>query len=86
MYISLIILILVIIILEQYPVFSNDIKLNSMEEDLLYSYLKTSADVRIFYEKLLQSNDIDDISRLHDVITQENIKQLDVEHKVRYIF
>ncbi|CAF1011390.1 unnamed protein product [Adineta ricciae] len=81
MYISLITLILVIITIERCPVFSNDIKLNSMEEDLLYSYLKTPANVRIFYEKLLQSNDIDDISRLHDVITQENIKQLDVEHK-----
>ncbi|UJR26498.1 hypothetical protein I4U23_007825 [Adineta vaga] len=73
--------IITIYILEQYTVLTNDIKLSQIEENLLYSQLNTQANIKVFYEKLLQSNDIDDITRLHDIITLNDTQQLNLEHK-----
>ena len=57
--------------------------LSQLEENLLYNHLQTSAHLNAFYKTLLESNGIDDVTRLHHTMTDEDIRQLHVEDKVR---
>jgi hypothetical protein len=56
--------------------------LTQIEENLLYLHLKTQSNLSLFYQKILESNDIDDFTRIHHIITQNDIQQLNLEHKV----
>ncbi|CAF3347643.1 unnamed protein product, partial [Rotaria sp. Silwood1] len=60
---------------------TNDINLIHTEENILYSHLKTPLDLNLFYQKLLESNEIDDITRIHRIITQDDIQQFNFENK-----
>ncbi|CAF0813565.1 unnamed protein product [Rotaria sordida] len=78
---DLIIIIIIICSFQFYSILTNDIKLIQIEENILYSHLKTSSDLNLFYQKLLESNDIDDITRIHRIITEDDIQQLNFENK-----
>ncbi|CAF3672080.1 unnamed protein product [Adineta steineri] len=70
-----------IFILEIHSVLTIDIQLSDIEQKLLYSHLQTSSDLKLYYEKILESNNIDDITRLDRPITQHDIQRGDFEHK-----
>ncbi|CAF1216935.1 unnamed protein product [Adineta steineri] len=70
-----------IFILEMHSVLTIDIRLSNIEQKLLYSHLQTSSDLKLYYEKILESNNIDDITRLDRPITQNDIQRGDFEHK-----
>ena len=67
---------------ELYSVLEINNKLIQIEQNLLYLHLKAPSDLNLFYEKLLESNDIDDRTRIQPTITQDNIRQQNFEHKV----
>ena len=75
-----------ILVIGQYSVLTTDIRLTQLEDNLLYARLNTQSDLRSYYAKLLQSNGIDDRTRLHHVITQDDLRQFDLEHKVEGSF
>ena len=79
---DLIIINVIICSFELYPVLAINNKLIQIEQNLLYLHLKAPSDLNLFYEKLLESNDIDDITRIQRMITQDDIGQQDFEHKV----
>ncbi len=64
-------------------IFTIDNQLIQIEENLLYAQLNTPANLNSFYRKLLESNDIDDFTRIQRIATQKDIQQLDLENKVR---
>lgn len=57
--------------------------LSHLEGNLLYNHLQTPADLNAFYKTLLESNGIEDVTRLHHTMTDEDIRQLPVADKVR---
>jgi len=79
---NLINIIIIICVFKGYSVLTDVTKLIQIEDNLLYSRLKTPSDINLFYQKLLESNGIDDITRIHRIITQDAVQQLDLEHKV----
>jgi hypothetical protein len=87
---NLVIIIIIICFFEFYSVLTIDNDLIRIEENILYSYLKTQSNFTLFYDKILQSNDIDDIKRIHRIITQDDIQkftddvvEFNLEHKVK---
>lgn len=82
MHSNLVNIIMILCAFEQYLVFTSDVKLLQMEENLLYSHLKTPADMDLYYQKLLDSNGIDDPTRLHRIVTEDDVRQLNLEQKV----
>jgi len=79
---DLVIIIILICLLQFYSVLTIDNELIEIEENLLYSQVKTKSNLNLFYQKILQSNDIDDITRIHRIITLNDIQKLNLEHKV----
>jgi hypothetical protein len=79
---NLVIIIIIICFFQLYSVLTIDNELIQIEENILYSHLKTSSQLSSVYQKLLESNDIDDITRIHRIVTQDDIQQLNFEHKV----
>ncbi len=75
-------LVIIICLLEFGSVLAIDSELIQKEENLLYSHLKTQTNLSLFYQKLLKSNDIDDITRIQHIATQDDIQQFNLEHKV----
>jgi ABC-type thiamine transport system ATPase subunit len=75
-------LVIIICLLEFGSVLAINSELIQKEENLLYSHLKTQTNLSLFYQKLLKSNDIDDITRIQRIITQNDIQQFNLEHKV----
>ncbi len=75
-------IIIIIYVFKGYSVLTDVAKLIQIEDNLLYSHLKTPSDINLFYQKLLASNGIDDITRIHRMITPDAIQQLDLEHEV----
>lgn len=73
----------IIIIVQIYSILTIDYELSGKEENILYEQLQTQSNLSLFYETILQSNDIDDITRIHRVITQDDIQQLNFEDKVK---
>jgi hypothetical protein len=65
-----------------HTVLTIDIELIEKEKNLFYSHLQTQSDLNLFYEKLLSSNGIDDIKTIQRAINQDDIRQLNLEHKV----
>jgi hypothetical protein len=79
---NLVIIIILIYFLQFYSVLTIDNELIEIEENLVYSKIKTKSKLNLFYQKILQSNDIDDITRIHRIITLKDIQKLNLEHKV----
>lgn len=52
----------IIILVDVYEILAINNKLISLENDLLYKYIKTSNDLELFYRKIHQSNDLKFIS------------------------
>jgi hypothetical protein len=76
------IIIIVICLCEVQLIFTIDNKLIQIEENLLYTQLNTPANLNLFYQKLLESNDIDDLTRIQHIITHKDIEQLNLKDKV----
>lgn len=57
-------------------------RLARSEENLLYSYLKNQTNLQLFYEKLIRSNDVEDTAHARQVVTDDDIRQGTIEHKV----
>lgn len=80
---KLVINIILIYLINISSILTLDNELSQMEENILYQQLNTKSNFNLFYEKILQSNDIDDIARIQNVITQEDIQQFNFENKVK---
>ncbi|CAF4284336.1 unnamed protein product, partial [Adineta steineri] len=46
-----------------------------------YSHINTQNNLELFYQKLLQSNNIDDLKFIRNPINENDIQDLNVEHK-----
>ena len=68
-------MILIFIWLKLNVVLSLNNDLTYLEEDILYSHLKNGDNFKFFYEKLIQSNGIDDINH------QINPNQVNISQK-----
>ena len=64
------------------PIWSIENVLTQMEENLFYGQVHTRANLRLFYQRLLKSNGIDDPTRIERRITSEDIQRLHFEDKV----
>ena len=53
-----------------------------LQEDLLYSHLKNQTNLKLFYNKLIKSNGVDNLTHVRHKITDEDIQQGTIENKV----
>ncbi len=60
-----------------------NVKLNNLEENLVYSHLKNQINLKLFYEKLIESNGIEDQIGIRQKMTNEDIQQGNIENKVK---
>jgi len=65
-----------------YSVLTLNIELSRLEENILYSYLKNETNLKLFYEKLIKSNGIDNPTDVYQKITDRDIQQGTIENKV----
>lgn len=56
----------------------------NLEENLLYSHLNNQTNLKLFYDKLIESNGIDNSSGIRHKITNEDIQQGNIENKVKH--
>jgi hypothetical protein len=56
--------------------------LTNWEENLIYSHLNNRTNLKFFYDKLIQSNGINNSSEIRQKITNEDIQQGKIENKV----
>jgi hypothetical protein len=75
-------LIIIFILVGSYSVLSINRELTNLEKNLLYTHIKTSNDLNLFYQKLLQSNDIHDLKFLRNIINENDLREFNIEHKV----
>jgi hypothetical protein len=75
-------LIIILNLVEKNKVLSINNELNTFEKNLLYTHIKTVNDLEIFYKKILQSNNIDDLKLLRNIINSNDIQNLNFENKV----
>jgi hypothetical protein len=75
-------LIIILILVESYILAINN-ELSNLEKNLLYTYINTQNDLELFYQKILQSNNIDDLKLLRNTINENDIGNLNLEHKVK---
>jgi hypothetical protein len=84
MRINLILVVIFVIYIEENRVLTLNIKLSNLEENLLYSYLKNETNLKLFYEKLIQSNGVDNSIHIRQNITDQDIQQGFIQNKVKY--
>jgi hypothetical protein len=77
-----IIIIIIGISFRSYSVSTQNFELIQKETDILYSHIKTQPDLNVFYQKLLESNDINDPTRIHRIVTTNDPQLSNFEHKV----
>ncbi|CAF4728693.1 unnamed protein product [Rotaria sp. Silwood1] len=77
----IVILIIFLVHIEPDSVLTSNIDLDRLEENLLYSYLKNQTNLKLFYNKLIESNGVDDLIYVRHKITDEDIKQDTIENK-----
>ncbi|CAF3096767.1 unnamed protein product [Rotaria sp. Silwood2] len=77
----IVILIAFLVHIELNSVLTLNIELSRLEENLLYSHLKNQTNLKLFYNKLIESNDVDDLTYIRHKITDEDIKQGTIENK-----
>ncbi|CAF3498842.1 unnamed protein product [Rotaria sp. Silwood1] len=77
----IVILIIFLVHIEPDSVLTSNIDLSRLEENLLYSYLKNQTNLKLFYNKLIESNGVDDLIYVRHKITDEDIKQDTIENK-----
>jgi hypothetical protein len=75
-------LVVILVLAELHSILTINIELINLEENLLYSHIKTKNDLDSFYQKLIQSNGIDDAKLIRNVINENDIRELNFEHKV----
>ena len=59
-----------------------NIDLTDLEENLIYSHLKNETNLKLFYDKLIESNGVDDSRDVRQRITNEDIERGTIENKV----
>jgi predicted DNA binding CopG/RHH family protein len=75
-------LIVILIHIGYYSVLTENIELSQSEENLLYTHLKDSSNLKLFYKTLIESNGVDQATNVRDKITSEDIEQGTIENKV----
>jgi len=60
-----------------------NMKLTNFEENLVYSHLKTETNLKLFYEKLIKSNDVDDPKDVRQKINNQDIQDGNISNKVK---
>lgn len=80
--------IVILILGDLSKVLTDNIELSNIERNLLYTHIKTENDLELFYQKIIQSNDVDDLKSLSDIINENDIRDLNFENKVnmKYYF
>ncbi|CAF0895566.1 unnamed protein product [Adineta steineri] len=74
-------LVIIIILIDSSLVLAINIDLNNFEGNNLYSHINTQNNLELFYQKLLQSNNIDDLKFIRNPINENDIQDLNIEHK-----
>jgi hypothetical protein len=59
-----------------------NMKLTNFEENLVYSHLKNETNLKLFYEKLIKSNDVDDPKDIRQKISKQDIENGNISNKV----
>jgi len=59
-----------------------NIQLTNLEENLIYSHLKNQTNLKLFYNKLIESNGIDNLKDIHQKLTNEDIQKGNILNKV----
>jgi hypothetical protein len=75
-------LIIILILIGSYKVLTINNKLNNLETNLLYKHIKTQNHLELFYQKLIQSNNIYDLKLLKNTINENDIRNLNIQNKV----
>jgi hypothetical protein len=76
--------ILILIYVRKNIVLTLNNDLINLEENLLYSHLNNQTNLKLFYDKLIESNGIDNSSGIRHKITNEDIQQGNIENKVKH--
>ncbi len=75
-----------LILIGLYSVLTINNELINFEENLLYKHIKTQTNLDSFYRQLIKSNKIDDLKSLQNIINENDIRNLNIEHKVNILF
>jgi len=78
------VVILILIYVRKNIVLTLNNDLINFEENLLYSHLNNQTNLKLFYDKLIESNGIDNSSGIRQKITNEDIQQGNIENKVKH--
>jgi hypothetical protein len=65
-----------------HSVLALNMRLSRLEANVLYSYLKNQSNLELFHRKLIKSNGINDPADVGRKITEDDIRQGTIEHKV----
>lgn len=76
--------ILILIYVRKNIVLTLNNDLINLEENFLYSHLNNQTNLKLFYDKLIESNGIDNSSGIRHKITNEDIQQGNIENKVKH--
>ncbi|CAF1260515.1 unnamed protein product [Adineta steineri] len=72
---------IILIFIGYSSVWSFNIKLSRLEQNLLYSNLNNEANLKLFYEKLIESNGVDKPTELHEMINDKDIQEGNIQNK-----
>ena len=74
--------IFIVFFLEKNFIFALNNDLINLEENLIYSHLNNRTNLKLFYDKLIESNGIDNSNDIRHKITNEDIQQGKIGDKV----
>jgi hypothetical protein len=74
--------VIILLLIEPHLIWTYNLNLSYLEDKLLYSHLHNTENLDLFYKTLIQSNGVDDGIRVHDILTDDNLRQNQLDHKV----
>ncbi len=59
-------------------------ELTNLEENVVYNHLKNQTNLKLFYEKLIESNGVDHPKNVRQKITDQDIQKGNFDNKVNF--
>lgn len=71
-----------LVFIEKNAVLTLNVQLSNLEENIIHSHLNNQTNLKLFYEKLIESNGIDNIKDIRHKVTDEDIQKENFQDKV----
>jgi hypothetical protein len=73
---------IILLLLESYPIWTLNLNLKHLEDKLIYFHLYNKDNLDSFYKILIRSNGVDDGMHVRDILTNDNLRQNQLDNKV----